>query len=393
MEKNLLQVLWIDDEHEKLEGIKAEALSEGIRLNGYKSLTSGMHELEQNYMLYDAVLFDAKFFEEDSNVAGTEDTKYVFRAKDRLSKIPKSFEIFVLTGQAEAYGDNTFKKVFENVFRKGQGLDLLFNALKEAANTLPDRQLKNEHQLAFACCTKKYLGSDEPTIWLLQLLKIKDTNETEFYFNTIRKFVEQLFRGFHQHGLLPDAFISKGQVAINPSSKFLMGKNTQGKYHIENNLKHLDETHLPNQIAQYLRTLISVTNQESHTGSNRPTNTPYLFKSLLYQLLDTLSWFKGYIDSHPSKQNWESIVHPSSTQNDVNNNEIEGQWLSGHIDNVTTKGSAFFTPEDQSGNIYIPKDLVDAHGLQPKQPVKACVAPYDDPIHGKTQRVMQIQTL
>ncbi|MCH8490699.1 MAG: hypothetical protein LAT81_12325 [Oceanicaulis sp.] len=344
---SFIKVLWIDDEHEKLNAVKAEAKLNGIDLVGFKSLNSGLKELEDHFPIYDGVLFDAKFFEDDNNIPGTEDTEYLHRAKERLLKIPKPYSIFVLTGQAEAYGDNTFKKAFKQVYRKGQDLEGLFGAIKNAANQLPDTKLKEEHKLAFACCTKAYIGAEEPAGWLLQLLKIEDEKEAEHYFNTIRKIVEQLFLGFHQHQLLPDAFVTKGGVALNPSSKFLEGKNTAGNYHIENNYRHLDSTHLPTQIAHYLRTLLAITNRESHIGSTKPTRTPYLFKSLLYQLLDTLAWFKGYIDSNPEKTNWGNLK----------------DWKSGVVYNVLPSGIGYFAPDKGGDNIEIPHALVAENKL------------------------------
>jgi hypothetical protein len=113
---SFIKVLWIDDEHEKLNAVKAEAKLNGIDLVGFKSLNSGLKELEDHFPIYDGVLFDAKFFEDDNNIPGTEDTEYLHRAKERLLKIPKPYSIFVLTGQAEAYGEYSFKKAFKEVY-------------------------------------------------------------------------------------------------------------------------------------------------------------------------------------------------------------------------------------------------------------------------------------
>ena len=50
----------------------------------------------------------------------------------------KSFEVFVLTGQAEAYEDKTFKQSFKNVYRKGIDEDIvaLFNDIKKVETNL-----------------------------------------------------------------------------------------------------------------------------------------------------------------------------------------------------------------------------------------------------------------
>lgn len=79
---------------------------------------------------------------------------------------------------------------------------------------------------------------------------------------------------------------------------------------VRNMHQHLEETHLPKQIAYYFRAIIQVTQAGSHRSYidlhvNIDTiKTPFLFKSVLYQLLDVLVWFKMYLDSNPKKGNW-----------------------------------------------------------------------------------------
>ena len=68
MEDVNYKILWIDDEHEKLSSTKGRAKRNGIQLIPFKSLNSGMEELEKNYPTYDGVLLDAKFFENEKDV-------------------------------------------------------------------------------------------------------------------------------------------------------------------------------------------------------------------------------------------------------------------------------------------------------------------------------------
>jgi response regulator RpfG family c-di-GMP phosphodiesterase len=58
-------ILWIDDEHEKLVGFKLQARQKGIILTAFKSKDAGIAELQVNYSSYDAILLDAKFFENE----------------------------------------------------------------------------------------------------------------------------------------------------------------------------------------------------------------------------------------------------------------------------------------------------------------------------------------
>ena len=160
MEDIFYNILWIDDEHETLTGTKGRAKRNGINLIPFKSLNSGMDELERNYPFYDGVLLDAKFFENEDDVKGTEDTYNVHRAKERLLLLKKKFEVFVLTGQAEAYEDKTFKKAFTKVYKKGsdEEIDRLFSDIKGAAATQEDTQIRHSYKRVFDVCTEKYIG-------------------------------------------------------------------------------------------------------------------------------------------------------------------------------------------------------------------------------------------
>lgn len=69
-------VLWIDDQHESLDAVHKTATDFDIKLWTYKSMNGGCGELEANLSKYDAVLLDAKFFENETDVPGTEDTRW-----------------------------------------------------------------------------------------------------------------------------------------------------------------------------------------------------------------------------------------------------------------------------------------------------------------------------
>ena len=60
---NKYNVLWIDDQHESLAAIHKTATDFDIKLWAYKSMNGGCGDLETNPTKYDAVLLDAKFFE------------------------------------------------------------------------------------------------------------------------------------------------------------------------------------------------------------------------------------------------------------------------------------------------------------------------------------------
>ncbi len=377
MEDIFYNILWIDDEHETLTGTKGRAKRNGINLIAFKSLNNGMDELERNYPFYDGVLLDAKFFENEDDVKGTEDTYNVHRAKERLLQLKKKFKVFVLTGQAEAYEDNTFKKAFTKVYKKGsdEEIDRLFSDIKVAAATQEDTQIRHSYKRVFDVCTERYIG-ELASQDILNLLKVNDETNIDHHFNTIRKVVEDLFIAFNKFNLLPAEFVTPG-VALNESSKFLAGKGSDGSLFSEKGYQHLEETHLSKQIALYLRSILSVTQAGSHRSEIdvhvRTIKTPYLLKSVFFQLLDVLVWFKMYVDSNPKTENWLKVETAAEAA------EPAAELIHGKVINIHPQnGFAFFKPDAIGDNIFIPPHLVTNHSLTEGMPVQVEVEEYTD---------------
>lgn len=377
MEDIFYNILWIDDEHETLTGTKGRAKRNGIYLIPFKSLNSGMNELERNFPFYDGVLLDAKFFENEDDIKGTEDTYNVHRAKERLLQLKKKFEVFVLTGQAEAYEDKTFKKAFTKVYKKGsdEEIDRLFSDIKVAAATQEDTQIRHSYKRVFDVCNEKYIGELAGQD-ILNLLKVNDETNIDNHFNAIRKVVEDLFIAFNKFNLLPAEFVNSG-VALNESSKFLAGKGSDGSLFSEKGYQHLEETHLPKQIAFYLRSILSVTQAGSHRSDIdlhvKTIKTPYLLKSVFFQILDVLAWFKMYVDSNPKTKNWVKVETASEAT------EPATELIPGKVININSqKGFAFFKPDAIGENVFIPPHLVTNHSLTEGMIVLAEIEEYTD---------------
>lgn len=395
MEDIFYNILWIDDEHETMSGTKGRAKRNGINLIPYKSLNGGMSELERNYPNYDGVLLDAKFFENENDEAKSEDTDNVHRAKERLLQLPKKFEIFVLTAQAEAYEDRTFKKAFTKVYEKGKEEDVnrLFSDIKEAAKGQLDTQLRHSYKRVFDLCTERYIGELAGQD-ILNLLKGNNETNIDSNFNAIRKVVEDIFIAFNKFNLLPKEFVSPS-VALNQSSIFLAGQEQyESTDAVYKPYKHLQETHLPKQIAFYLRSILSVTQPAAHRSDIdlfvKTIKTPFLLKSVLFQLLDVMVWFKMYVDSNPKTENWQRTEGVISEVGAEPADLTEGKVINMNID----KGFAFFQPDAGGSNIFIPPHLVTANNLTNGLPISVEIEEYVDNRSGETKnRVKRIEQL
>ena len=100
--------------------------------------------------------------------------------------------------------------------------------------------------------------------------------------------------------------------------------------------------------------------------------TPYLFKSVLFQLLDVLVWFKQYVDAKPKTKNWELL----EADNDASEKET---WIEGEVINYNSlKGFAFLSPSNSSVNQFIPPHLVTSFSLTNGIKVKGEIEEYTD---------------
>ena len=386
MEKKYYKILWIDDEHEGMKGFKGDAKFHEIQLVSYKSRNEGLSELKKNYPIYDGVLLDAKFFENEDDVKGSEDTFNVHRVKEELLKLPKKFEVFVLTGQAEAFEDKTFNQAFTKVYKKANDDDVerLFNDIKQAADQLEDTQIRHKYNRVFDVCTERYIG-ETAAHEFLDLLLYNGCESDKL--NQLRKIIEDLFIAFNKYDLLPTEFI-KPYVAISPTSKFLCGiDQSERTTEIYKKFKLNDESILPDVIRYYLRNITHITQSGSHrsyvdTHINN-LKTPYLYQSVLYQLLDVVVWFKQYIDSKPKAKNWVNLLPKAESQ--------MLEYIDGEViqrDNLASQGKdyAFFKPSVDGDNVLIPSHLVSDNSLSDNMNIRVQIEEYTDNRTGELKR-------
>jgi hypothetical protein len=363
MNDKLYNILWIDDQHEELSALHRTAIDYGIKLFPYKSMNGGCGELEKNYNLYDAILLDAKFFENEDDVPGTEDTKWVHQAKDRILQLGKKFEYFVLTGQAKAYASEEFNNAFKFVFEKGKSEDLdeLFERLVKAADSQIETQIRHENAKLFEVLKNYDIEVTKTILQILKGIKIGGSNfDDQLYFTQLRIILEHIFRKANSIGLLHNACVQQGNNKVNltESCLFLSGFDT----------KHLNVsctiTHFPKLIAENVKNIIHTTGAASHTANVDVTQnidiqayrneitSPYLLYSLAFQLMDILLWYDSY-----SKTN-NDVATNRTYWKDIERDQFGNKFEIETITNIA--GSGWGTVEINKGtkNISIHKDAI-----------------------------------
>ncbi|MBT1699631.1 hypothetical protein KK083_22220 [Fulvivirgaceae bacterium PWU4] len=292
MSKKLYKVIWCDDQHEKMKGFKMQAKEEGIELVCFKS-SEGIKELKANFLIYDGVLLDAKFFETENDATGTESLKALSNAKEEILKLPKVFKPFVLTGQAKLYNDDTFNLLFPNYYRKGIEGDIiqLFADIKREADKQVETQIKHDHESVFQLFASGYLP-DEVMGQLVQLLKTpipRTRFELKSFLVNIRSIHESCLHGLAEIGVIPNLDAPKGdifrhlsgnKVKDSASSQYVSTTEEFQNDAIENLQKWLYYT-----CGKYLHVL----KDENYNGY---VISGYAVESLRSGILELLLWFK-----------------------------------------------------------------------------------------------------
>ena len=92
----------------------------------------------------------------------------------------------------------------------------------------------------------------------------------------------------------------------------------------------------------------------------------------MFQLMDVLVWFRIYVDAKPKTENWE-VLEPNVAEGD------DQTYTAGKVINYNIqKKFAFFEPNDNGENIFIPPHLVLENALVNGTKIQVKIETYAD---------------
>lgn len=368
-----LNVFWIDDQHEDMVSFKVQAEQYGILLHPYTSAEEGLPALEARLDFFDAVLFDALFFQRKDQVSGTEevDGLSVAIAKMNQLKHRKAYTPFILTGQERLDGDKTFRATFGEFYSKRNPEDVkrLFKDIRLTAEAMADTQIRHRYHRIFEICTERYIGEAAAKHLLTILRNVNgadDELKDDLYFNHLRKCLEWMFRRAHALGMIHDACIERNEVNLTACSRFMAGLDNE-RLQVGNSTSHF-----PPMVAEHVRRILDLTNAFSHTeGEDKEKSklqlesyrdsvrSPYLLFSLTFQLMDVLLWFKAYADINgdveTNKAQWV-VTAPELDDSEL----VHGRVTRLHPEKLIGE----FTADGDGTKAFLSSDLVRKHSLE-----------------------------
>lgn len=371
------KVLWIDDDFETLDLFSGLAKSNDILLDGFKSYEEGFANFESKVFEYDAILLDALFFKTKSQVSGSEDSKGLAAAKDKIAEFRRQRNIpyFILSGQTKLEKDSTFTDTYGNYYKKQNPEDVkrLFQEIKEAADNEPYTRLRHKYQNVFDVCTEQYYLEVAGKHLIDVLFSIEnpgDKFDDEKYFNGIRKVVEYVFRAANKIGLLHDKCIPGGLVNLTWSSMFLAGHDLILKP--STNRISCTHSYFSSILANNIKSLLDITSAASHTEGDekenaklnfseykKQVNSNYLLYSLAFQVMDLVLWFKKCSDENSSYA--ENIKRWKETTTEA---AVDG-WIKGAVVKIdSSNGFGTFQSAIDRSNLSIPPPIVKSNSLK-----------------------------
>ena len=331
-------ILWIDDEWDKMPTFKQECEElYNLVLVPFRTRKAGMQALEDNLEKWQAVLLDAKMFDESENEQAS--LTGLGKAKahlDRLS-VKKAIPYFISTGQPDLLDDDNFKALFGNYYTKAKDDEKLMADILQAILNAESSQIKAIYSNVFASSETLDISEYIDSILLDILLPLHYTEKQSSFkpihhYNQLRQLVEYLFRACHRVGLVPDQCIPNGIVNLNQCSMYLAGKNAEkaGVRYGEPG-----ERIIPDYIEAIIRAVLDFGNVHSHTveldaedtvkieNILRSSQSKYLIFGLTLQLCEAITWFTKYISEHDDKE--VNLLHCQSLITDEKTEIYEGK--------------------------------------------------------------------
>lgn len=321
-QKEEYNVIWIDDEWDTIGKTFIQICEKRhkIHIKAFKTRREGMDVLEQNLKFWDAVILDAKAYNNSSTneVADVDGLYEAIKQIERL-KLKRHIPYFVLTRQPDLMNDKMFEKSVGKFYKKNaEGQNQLITDLKKEVGNSPRHQLKVFYNDVMERLYSLDIEAGEDVLNILEAMHYPDRYpdfEPVNYYNKLRKILEWNFKEANKYGIIPDECIEDGVTNLNQSCCYLCGLNCD---HIH--LRYGDETKkeriVPKHIKDMMFLVLYLGNIKSHTAKlpkddidrlerylkDEVRNSRYLIFSLALQICEITMWLGRYMDEHPNKE-------------------------------------------------------------------------------------------
>ncbi|MDA8971869.1 hypothetical protein N9F41_00170 [bacterium] len=228
---NKYNFLWIDDEWEAQGGFIDEAIQLGVKIIARNTSREGMEYLEENLNEVDAVILDAKVFDQsEDEVPSVKGLHNSINTINKLSgKYNQDVPYAIYTGQPDLMDQATFEDSLngKRIFSKLKNGDrrALINYLRDAAKSSPEATIRNRYSAVYAACMDGQYGRYGKRIWDYLRVPFRSiensTQVSDGPYNDIRKALECVMWVLTEKGYIPKELSEKKTISPQMVSLFL----------------------------------------------------------------------------------------------------------------------------------------------------------------------------
>lgn len=315
--KTMYEVIWIDDEWEKMDAFKEECeVIHHIHLHPFRTQKAGMDEFDKNPKKWDGIILDAKMLDESENevpmLVGLRKAVQHINEKSLQRRVP----YFISTGQPDLMSNETFEQSFGSYYIKERDDAKLIEDIKKTANESTRFLVKSYYNDAIE---QLRLLNDWGCEKILDILEAQHFPENEIdpllYYNPMRQILEHVFRAAHKVGLIPDEFIGKDKndVNLNQCVQYLSGRNADWLGLRYGGAKDFI---VPTHIRDMMFLVLNLGNINSHSTTfnedelyklgkyfeDNVCNSQYTIYSIALQVCEIVLFMNRYISSHKNRE-------------------------------------------------------------------------------------------
>lgn len=217
-------VIWIDDEWDKMTEFKDECEDLHIHLQPYSYQKAAMEELDKHPNSWDAVLLDGEI--KDKSEHEEPSTKGLLKALMYLAEKHKEIPRFISTGKDKVKDNEMLKD--ERIYIKDIDDEKLFDDIRNTIDNIERFKIKSFYSNAIEQLRSINTWCSEKILDILEAMHFPEKKiDPLLYYNPLRQTLEYIFREANKVSIIPDEFIGKEKddVNLNQCVQFLSGRN------------------------------------------------------------------------------------------------------------------------------------------------------------------------
>lgn len=297
-------VIWIDDEWDTRGKpfIQMCEKKHQIHITPFKTRKEGMELLIKDERPWDAVILDAKAYNESENE--TANLKGLYEAIRQIEglRMRKNIPYFILTRQPDLMDNDTFNELIGTFYKKDiVGQNQLIEDLKAMVDESSRHRVRELYKDTVEVLGQVNPNACESILDIMEVMHFPASNPRFNYdesFNSLRKILENIFKEANKFQIIPDECIDKkeGNVNIDQCVQYLSGRNADV---MGVRYGSVSDKIVPRHVRDLLFLVKNLSNYLSHEYAKIFVVKPKdILFSLALQICEIVVWLNNYIKCH-----------------------------------------------------------------------------------------------